>query len=155
MRFKVLLWVMVMLAFGGCTSNEQPAAAAGEGRAEHRIESDELRLLMRELNMVVYERQKSELERDDVRRRYALSLAAIVKELSGKIADVPADELGGKLTEKAYSRYENYAQQLNRDGDGIETVARNYELEKLEKKIMKMERTCDSCHALFRGYHGQ
>ena len=114
------------------------------------IESEELRLLMRELNMVVYDRQKSELDRDDTRRRYALNLADVVKELAVKIEHIAPDEPGQELTAKDRELYTRYAQELYKNGEEIHKVAQKYEMEKLESSMTKMQQTCDRCHALLR-----
>ncbi len=117
---------------------------------EHSVESEELKILMRELNLVIYDRQKSELERDDIRRRYALNLADTIKELAYKVEHIPSDVLKKRLNDAEVAVYTGYARELYRDGEQIHTVAERYELEKLDETIAKTERTCDRCHALFR-----
>jgi hypothetical protein len=105
---------------------------------------------MLELNMVVYDRQKSELDRDDIRRRYALNLADVVKELAYKIEHIPQDGLGENFTQKDRNIYMNYARELYKNGEEINDVAQKYEMEKLESAIAKMQQTCNRCHALLR-----
>lgn len=147
MIVRALLLILSLLVLSACVSK---SASSTENEKQHKIESDELRLLMRELNMVVYDRQKSELERDDIRRRYVLDLADVVKELATKIEHIAPDELGQELTIQDIDLYTRYAQELYKNGEEIYAVAQKYEMEKLESQMTKMQETCDRCHALLR-----
>ena len=147
MVLRVLLLMLSLFVFSACVSK---SSSSTENEKKHKIESEELRLLMRELNMVVYDRQKSELERDDIRRRYALNLADVVKELVAKIEHIAPDELGQELTAKDRELYTRYAQDLYKNGEEIHEVAQKYEMEKLESSMTKMQQTCDRCHTLLR-----
>ncbi|MGB6017990.1 MAG: hypothetical protein WBF77_00125 [Sulfurimonadaceae bacterium] len=152
MVFRALLLMLSLLVLSACVSKSSSSAdtASLENDKKHKIESEELRLLMRELNMVVYDRQKSELDRDDIRRRYVLNLADVVKELATKIEHISPDELGKELAEKERELYTRYAQELYQNGEEIHAVAQKYEMEKLESSMAKMQQTCESCHALLR-----
>mgnify|MGYP000105894008 CR=1 FL=1 len=152
MFVRVLFLIISLLLLSACVSKNTSSTnlTTIETEKEHKIKSEELRLLMRELNMVVYDRQKSELDRDDIRRRYALNLSDVVKELSYKIEHIPQDGLGENLTQKDRELYAHYANRLYKNGEEIYDVAQKYELEKLDNKIENMQRTCDGCHALFR-----
>ena len=152
MVLRMLFMMLSLLLLSACVSKSSSSAnvTSLEEEKKHKIESEELRLLMRELNMVVYDRQKSELDRDDIRRRYALNLADVVKELAYKIEHIPQDGLGKNLTQKDRELYAHYAHKLYKNSEEIYDVAQKYELEKLDNKIDNMQRTCDGCHALFR-----
>ena len=152
MFVRVLFLAISLLSFSACVSKDTSTSnlTTTGTEKEHKIESEELRLLMQELNMVVYDRQKSELDRDDIRRRHALNLADIVKGFAKKIESMPADKLGNELTVEDREMYLYYAQELYKDGEVINTVAQNYEMEKLDSTIVKMQQTCNRCHALLR-----
>ena len=152
MVFRALFLMLALFVLSACVSKSSSSANMNSLKAakEHKIESEELRLLMRELNMVVYDRQKSELDRDDIRRRYALNLADVVKELAYKIEHIPKDGLGENLTQKDRELYAHYARELYENGEAINDVAQKYEMEKLERAIDNMQQTCNRCHALLR-----
>ncbi len=152
MYVRVGLMMVSLLVLSACVSKSVSSSneMAQTSKKEHKIESEELRVLMRELNMVVYDRQKSELDRDDLRRRYALNLADVVKELAYKVEHIPQNELGKELTDHDQAIYVRYAHELYLNGEEIDRVAQKYELEKLDGAIAKTQQTCDRCHALLR-----
>lgn len=65
MIIKVLFINILFLLLSGCAIKQTELNEI----EKHTINSSELKVLMRELDMVVYDRYKSELERDDTRRR--------------------------------------------------------------------------------------
>ena len=152
MFVRVLFLIIPLLLLSACVSKNSSSSnlTAIESEKEHKVESEELRLLMQELDMVVYDRQKSELDRDDTRRRYALNLADAVKRLALKIEDIPQDGLGENLTSEDRKMYIRYAQELYKNGEAIYEVAHKYEIEKLESTVAQMQQTCNRCHALLR-----
>ena len=152
MVLRTLFMMLSLLLLSACVSKSSSSANATslEEEKKHKIESEELRLLMRELDMVVYDRQKSELDRDDMRRRYALNLADVVKELASKIEHIPQDGLGENHTNKDRKIYMYYARELYKNGEEINDLAQKYEMEKLESTIAKMQQICNRCHALLR-----
>ncbi len=152
MILRTLFLMLALFVLSACVSKSSSSANMNSLKddKEHKIESEELRLLMLELNMVVYDRQKSELDRDDIRRRYALNLADVVKELAYKIEHIPQDGLGENFTQKDRNIYMNYARELYKNGEEINDVAQKYEMEKLESAITKMQQTCNRCHAVLR-----
>ena len=152
MFVRALFLIISLLLLSACVSKNSSSVnlTTVETEKEHKVESEELRLLMQELDMVVYDRQKSELDRDDIRRRYALNLAAVVKELAYKIEHIPQDGLGENLTQKDRVLYIDYARELYANGEEINDVAQKYEMEKLESTIDNMQQTCNRCHALLR-----
>lgn len=147
MGIKLLFVLFLTFAFNGCVSKDISSIDIAK---EHMIESENLRLLMRELDLVVYDRLKSELDRDNVRRRYAMNLADTIKELSQKIDKIVPEDISKSLTPEKAKIYHRYAQKLYLSGQEIYDVAENYELEKLTNKIDNMQSICISCHNQFR-----
>ena len=139
-----ILFLSILFIFGGCVSKESSLSNYNK----HMIESNELKGLMHELNMVVYDKFKSELERDNTRRRYALTLADTLKQLAIKIENIPCNKLN--MDEEDKQIYLKHARQLYIDSQEIYDVAQKYELEKLPLKLDNMEKNCKSCHTYFR-----
>ncbi len=130
----------------GCSVKEQSVKPA----IKHMIQSQKLRNLMRELDLVVYERQKSELERDKMRKRYVLTLADTLKKLSAEVENMPKGDLGSDLTSDDFDEYKRYAKRLNHDANELYLLAKKYEFELLNRKMEDIKISCNSCHKQFR-----
>ena len=146
MRF-ILLNVMLLL-ISGCASKQDSL----NGIDKHIIKSSELRIMMRDLNMVVNDEYKSELERDETRRRYAFGLADNVKEFSSIIKSMQLKDLDQNIDDADIQIFSKYTNNLQKNGEVIGRIAQNYELERLDNAINNLKRTCNSCHSTFRGY---
>ncbi|WP_295084946.1 hypothetical protein [Sulfurimonas sp.] len=145
-RFRHLMLIILIFVSSGCVSKEHDNKKA----LKHMIQSEKLRLLMRELDMVVYERQKSELDRDKMRKRYMLSLGDTLKHLSAEIENMSESDLGLKLTQEDIQEYKRYAKNLSLDADEIYDLAHKYEFELLNKKLEDVKVSCNACHKQFR-----
>lgn len=146
MIVKIVFLNILFLLLSGCAVKQD----ISDTKAEHIIKSNELRVLMRDMNMVVNDEYKSELERDNTRRRYAIRLAQNIKDTSyimqGIIKDkLDADESDMKLLTQ-------YAKDLNKKAEVIDQIAQNYEMERLDSALDNVKRTCNACHSKFRGY---
>jgi len=135
-----------LLLFIGCSSKDASLSKA----KEHMIQSNELQTLMHEINMVVYDKFKSELQRDNIRRRYALSLADKIKKLAHSIEIINPNQLGVNVNQNDIKVFRSYAKELNENSKEIYNIAQNYELEKIPSSLENMEKTCTACHNYFR-----
>ncbi len=152
MLSKILISLLFMLMLSSCSqkSNSVVEAKCDKSDSEcHMIESRELRELMHELNMVVYYRLKSELERDNIRRRYALTLAQTIKNLALKIKNIDYKKFTNKLSKEDLSIFKAYSQVLYSSSNKIEIIAKRYEFEKLPHELDSLQNICTSCHSKF------
>lgn len=138
---KVIYVSSLFFLLSGCVSNYDSLNEI----EKHTVKSDKLKLLMHDMNMVVYDNYKSELDRDNTRRRYALTLASNIKKFSSQIDKIPKN-----IDQNDTTLFNSYVKELQRQGEEIFRVAQNYELEKLDSKFHDMERTCKACHVKFR-----
>lgn len=146
MLFRHLLLIVLFFLLNGCAGKEHESSTA----LKHMIQSEKLRLLMRELDMVVYERQKSELDRDRMRKRYMLSMGETLKNLSAEVKNISERDLGAKLTQDDIVEYKKYANNLSINADEIYEIAQKYEFEKLNQKLEDIKVSCNACHKKFR-----
>jgi len=146
---RVLYINIFLLLISGCSAKYNSELNTIE---KHTIHSSELRMLMNELDMVVYDRYKSELERDDTRRRYALNLAQNIEKISKQINNLSKDKLAKNIDKNDISLFSKYVKELSTKGKNIRKLALNYELENIDKKIENIELTCNACHSKFRSY---
>lgn len=144
---RIFILTVLVLISNGCVSKN--VAPFNEAK-EHMIESKKLRSLMLELDMVVYDRLKSELDRDNIRRRYAMRLADVIIGLAHKIENISPKALGEDVADEELELFKKFSKQLYLHGKEIHEVAKLYELEKLSKKLNSMQATCNACHAHFR-----
>jgi soluble cytochrome b562 len=141
---KYLLLISTVI-FLGCSTKEKSSDT--NVVKEHMIDSHKLRLLMREMNLIVYDRDKSELQRDDDRVRYALKLSDKVKKISQNVILIDKSEL--HLNSVNDKKFRHYAKELNISADQIEKIAKNYELEKLPSALKQLDNRCNACHTEF------
>ena len=107
---------------------------------------------MRDLSSSVDDRHESELERDAIRRRYALRISRNVKEFSSLIREIPMERLGKDIDDADMEIFYAYAKDLESKAEVIEDIAEGYELERLDSAINNMKRTCNACHKTFRSF---
>lgn len=138
---KTLSTALVILFLSGCSQQTSSLTVS----QEHTVMSNELKSIMHEMNMIIYNKNHSELDRDNLRRREAMNLGVNIKKLSNKIKDLNLDKNIKKKTQ-----FNNYANELYKKGDTIYTLAYNYEIDKLEASYQNIEKTCTACHNKFR-----
>jgi len=142
---KILLLISLLL-YSGCVHKTEVVRQA----KAHMIQANELHELMRSIDLVVYDKYKSELQRDNSRRRYALSLAKSIEELAHDIEVISPDELHVKSTPINKETFQSYASTLYRQSKEIKAIANTYELEKLPQSLEHLHLTCNACHTHFR-----
>jgi hypothetical protein len=141
-----LLWIG---GTAGCAVQQETAVCSGAGGEMHGTPLQEV---MCTLKRAVYEDEhRSELERDDLRRRYALNLADTVAALTEEIADV--ETMMPKLRPGTgdADAYAAYTEALKGQGKRIRAIAEGYETEKIDHAVSEMIRICNRCHARFGG----
>lgn len=138
---KIVVAALLLLGLSGCSMHQQKEKSSS---VRHMIKSEKLREMMRELDMVVYERQKSEIDRDSLRQRYVLSLAQTLRNLS--------EELGKLKEHKEPSDldvYKKHAALLQENAQQLDSVAHSYKFELLPQALQEVRNTCGSCHQHF------
>ncbi|QOP41109.1 hypothetical protein [Sulfurimonas marina] len=134
---KVLFVSAVLLGWSGCSMTETQT---------HKEQGPQLQFIMRDLNTIVGNNQKSELEREDERRRYALSLVDAINKFSAKAHDKTAKLQTKYINENNIVAFNKHLDALEKKSQEIEKIAKNYELEQLDQEIVELETICTSCH---------
>lgn len=145
---KILLLLAVLFSLTACVSKAHPSFSTTK---QHMLESDKLHVLIHEINTVVYNRVKSELEKDELRRRYALQYAETIKKVAINVKNLTYNQKGEKVSEDDKKLYSSFANRLYKNGEDIQKVVTEYKLEKLNSNLIKAEATCKACHSKFRG----
>lgn len=136
----ISLSVVAIVAFSGCSSKETDTTnrIKKEMSPEHKAKSKEIKILMHEIQSLINETSKDELELDDDRRRYAVTLADVVDKLS--------NEIEKNATFKRKKEFAPYLVELRDSAGKFRVIAKNYELEKLQGNVDYLKKTCKKCH---------
>ena len=145
---KSLLLFSILLSFAACVPKVNPSFSATK---QHMLESKKLHVLIHEMNTVVYNRVKSELEKDELKRRYALQYAGTIKKVAVNLENLTYNQKGEKISEDDKKLYGSFAKRLYKNGEDIQKVASKYRLEELNAQLIKAQMTCNACHSKFRG----
>lgn len=139
-----------LLFFLGCSSQESLKPQPCDIETKHVRMSDEIIKLMHQLNMSIYDKEKSELEHDDIKRRYAYTMVDDLRSISQKLQDYGNAKLSKDLSGDELNIYLDNAKRLENDADVLEQIADNYAIEALPKQLEAIERSCNRCHETFR-----
>lgn len=145
---KALLLFTILVSFVACVPKAYPSF---DDTKQHMLESQKLHILIHELNTVVYNRVKSELEKDELRRRYALRYAKTIKQVAENVENLTYNQKGERVSEDDKKLYKSFAKRLYKNGEAIQKVVSDYKLEDLNSELIKTEATCNACHSKFRG----
>ena len=144
-----LLFMSVLILFLNSCSLKQVSLNETQ---KHTVKSGELKLLMHDMNMVIYDKGKSVLEQDNTRRRYALTLANNIKKISSQIKELPIEKFTQNIDKKERILFTKYIKELHQKGEDIYQLAQNYELEKLDNELQDLQGICKGCHSKFRDH---
>jgi len=142
---KIVLAALLLLGLSACSTHQQENKSSS---VRHMIKSEQLREMMRELDMVVYERQKSEIDRDSLRKRYVLTLAQTLRKLSSELSKIKQTK---QLSDVQV--YEKHASLLQENATDLENLAKSYKFELLPQSLQEVRNTCSSCHKHFGVKH--
>ncbi len=96
---------------------------------------------MHELDNVMYKQNRSELERDDERYRYLITLSEKLQDMAPRIQSIIATE---SLHEQ--DTIMMYAKALGEKGEEIHIVAENYHFDRTKPLLNETLSLCKQCH---------
>ena len=143
MTKKLLSMSILLILLSACAKESKPLSAS----QKHNDISAELKVIMHELNMVIYDRYDSELDKDNTRQRETMQLGTSVKDIAIQIQKI---QIKKDLKKQDPILFKKYAKELYNKGDIIYNQARDYELDKLDSSYKNIQKTCKSCHKEFR-----
>ena len=118
--------------------------------ALHGIYSEQLKTVMMRMNQLVYEREMTALQVQDVRERHLRQLLDTVAELV-KAADVLTDAVPGiELNKEDRVIFRAMARQLYLEAQNIGTLVEEKNYAALDPAYRRLNETCNACHSLFR-----
>lgn len=148
----LLFWSAMVLAAiaAGCATPGRGALPRPEEPGAHAIQDARLREKMRELDALMYERMRTELEIDRDRRRQAKEIAVVAADLSRTVAAIVAAAPGLPLTADERSRFLALAEELRIRVDRLREQAGQGQIDAIPGTLGEITAVCGSCHRLFR-----
>lgn len=150
------LHFMVLLMLSGCSASNveevkvEPLANMGVADV-HRIQSNKLRMIMRTMNMTIYEREATPLDIDANRLRRAEMIAVLLEMISDELVGFVEEESELKLTPEEQDLFVKYASEVGRHGRVFEEIAETERSEAFMPAMRQTVLTCNACHNRFRG----
>lgn len=138
--------IIAVVLLSGCTSPEVEECKPCVNHKENRLVY--MKRMLSDLNNVIYARHKSEMERDDDRKRYANSFAKTLKSMSSRIMEFPKDDVNFTIQSGDLQHYNELSKKLYTQGEAIEKIADAYAFESLDLAIDDVKGTCTKCHKI-------
>ena len=113
------------------------------------IHSEDLKKTMRSLNLLAYENEYTELELQSLRAAQVNRLLDFAEELTDKADRLP-EISDSQLSESDRITFRAMAQQLYTDTLELKKSAAENNYSNMSKRYLELNKTCDSCHRLFR-----
>ncbi|WP_045224170.1 cytochrome c [Methyloterricola oryzae] len=125
--------------------------------ALHAVHEQELRAVMAQMNSLMFDTLRTELEIDKERRQRARQIADAARELSKAVDGIPATLPRLGLSEAEQVSFRALAHRLDDQAQGLEQLSRSNQIDSIEPALQQMTLTCNACHQLFRklDHHGK
>lgn len=139
-----IIILIVSLYFAGCSnySEVQPST--------HIIMSKNLQTLMAQMNTLLFDQIRTDVELDKDRYRNAKKVAEAAGELQKTIKLILEVQPSLKLGAKDDITFSTLADILRTQSGQLETLARQNKFNELPQAFSAVKNSCTSCHSLFR-----
>lgn len=137
-----------------CTPNSSPFGPGGlpeTGRpALHAVQNERLHDLMDEINSLMFERMRTQLDIDRERRRRAGEIAEVARAMSERAGEMLSTLPELKLSPEEQTTFAALAKKLRAQSMQLEEEASSNYIDAIPQSIERMSLTCTACHELFR-----
>jgi cytochrome c556 len=148
MKYITFLFTLLTV-MAGCSA--QPKSLPDSGRpALHAIHDSQLHQLMAEMNHLMFERMRTELEIDQERRKKSLKIAKVASEMSNTITDVIDTLPRLALSPNEQTTFLTLADTLRSRVKTLEEQAHRNYIDAIPETLEQIAATCTGCHHLFR-----
>jgi len=141
-NISILLLTFLCIISVTWAEQQQPAL--------HGIYSKQLRTIMLRMNQLVYEREMTALQVQEVRERQLRQLIDTVADLV-KAGEVLTDAVPGiELNREDQVIFRAMARQLFQEAQNLGTLVEEKNYAALDPAYRRLNETCNACHNLFR-----
>ncbi len=136
-------FILIIVLFLGCA---HPQNGEHENlKSLHKLRTAKIKRLIHEINEVMYRQNRSEIERDDEKRRYMLRLADQFKHMSSRMLDIlNEDAVSSCLNDR--QTFKQYAWQLRKYATSLHVNADGYRFDAAQKALNQSLNLCAQCH---------
>lgn len=144
MRFSLFLpAATAFFLLQGCGDAPNPE----QETMRHAVDSTKMKLVLADMQNIVFEREMSELERDNYRLRYAREIATLVDQIADGLEASP--EIA-RLPQADRERIGQLGQRLQDHGNNLDAIVADYAVERLRPELSLLMETCHACHVKYR-----
>ena len=141
-RAVILLFTICCVLFATGAAQQRPAL--------HGIYSEQLKTIMLRMNQLVYEREMTALQVQEVRERHLRQLLDTIAELVRSAGTLTDAVPGIELSSEDQVVFRAMAAQLYREAQNIGVLVEEKNYNALEPAYQRLNETCNACHSLFR-----
>lgn len=136
----------------GCTSNQSEYSQLSDtGKpALHSIQSAQLKILMQQLNDLMFEHMLNEVQIDRQRRYRTKEIVKVSENLLATIEFIPNALPNLSLNKSEQKIFLNLTEQLKNQVTLLKQEAENNHVDAIAKRANIIIETCNTCHHLFR-----
>ena len=138
----VIFFLSLFLLLGCSQTSKNPPSQM------HKLRADTVKRLMHEIDGVMYRYNRSEIERDDDKQRYAITLALQLRHMSERI-EVIIDDAKIDACKEDKTHFKSYAATLREHADTIKGYADVYDFERVDAALGDTLHLCNRCHEHF------
>jgi hypothetical protein len=146
--------IVSVLWIAACSTDrprDEPAASPNSaGQPSHAVQNARLHDLMTEMNSLMFDRIRTELDIDRERRRRTAQIAEVARAMSGMIDGILATLPDLNLAPAEQTSFASLANRLRNQARQLEEQARRNSVDAIPHTLDQMTLTCMACHRLFR-----
>ncbi|MGR9108254.1 MAG: hypothetical protein ACU843_15140 [Gammaproteobacteria bacterium] len=152
MRAPLLIVVLFCITACSRTSSRIPAGGLPDNAdpALHAVQNERIHELMTEMNSLMYDRMRTELDIEQERRRRTTQIAAVARSMSATIDGVITTLPTLNLRTDEQKTFAALVEKLKTQADQLEGQASRNEFGAIPQTLERMKRICAACHQLFR-----
>jgi hypothetical protein len=150
----IVMLVLPMALFVSACSGQGGGSLPVEERVSdaqlHALMSDQINVLVRQIDMLILDQHRTAVELDQERRRKAVQVANAASGLQRSADLIIAMQPQLSLTPESAAVFAQLALQFREQGVYMEDLARQNRFDVLQSEIETARATCQACHNLYR-----
>lgn len=152
-NYSIMVTVLGLLACSSSPQPDMPASLQETGKpALHAVTNERLRTLMAQMNALLFEQIRTEIELEEELRQKTFRIADAAAEIQ-QAADIiltirPSLQLG----QSDDATFAALAGKLKGQAEHLQDLARRNQVDALPEAVAQIQGTCVACHSLFRKY---